>query len=310
MDSSYEECLPLAQQRYDAGKLKLCPRGYCTAKYKYEVYPSAYANGYAVQVCQGTKPDQEEETFEDDEYTSRLDEVKQHDSPVENNLQRWYDEKWVNVCEQGDGPGGYKVCGSGNGVDDPANYPYCRPYYKQPGTTVVTAQELSDDELKLLCQVKRSQPQGVNGRPTRVSLQNTLQSSFEIPDDVREAAELGLELRDRGYAGGTQTGWDRGEQLANDDTIDILSLADMRTWFARHGPDASNGGTSYSGYCKWIEDGSPHNGNPKSYKGAVAWLLWGGNPAYLWLKSQDVRDALSVSFPKRKVASEENNLTC
>ena len=31
----------------------------------------------------------------------------------------------------------------------------------------------------------------------------------------------------------------------------------MRTWFARHGPDASNGGTSYPGYCKWVNDGKP-----------------------------------------------------
>ena len=35
---------------------KLCARGKSAAKSKFEVYPSAYANGYAVQVCQGKKP--------------------------------------------------------------------------------------------------------------------------------------------------------------------------------------------------------------------------------------------------------------
>jgi len=35
---------------------KLCARGKATAKAKFDVYPSAYANGYAVQVCKGTKP--------------------------------------------------------------------------------------------------------------------------------------------------------------------------------------------------------------------------------------------------------------
>lgn len=35
---------------------KLCTRGKSAAKAKYDVYPSAYANGYAVQVCQGKKP--------------------------------------------------------------------------------------------------------------------------------------------------------------------------------------------------------------------------------------------------------------
>ena len=35
---------------------KLCARGKSAAKAKFDVYPSAYANGYAVQVCKGTKP--------------------------------------------------------------------------------------------------------------------------------------------------------------------------------------------------------------------------------------------------------------
>jgi hypothetical protein len=36
--------------------MKLCKRGKAAAKAKYKVYPSAYANGYAVQVCKGKKP--------------------------------------------------------------------------------------------------------------------------------------------------------------------------------------------------------------------------------------------------------------
>tara|TARA_B100001287_G_scaffold182331_1_gene153781 strand:+ start:465 stop:632 length:168 start_codon:yes stop_codon:yes gene_type:complete len=32
---------------------KLCARGKAAAKRKFKVYPSAYANGYAVQVCKG-----------------------------------------------------------------------------------------------------------------------------------------------------------------------------------------------------------------------------------------------------------------
>lgn len=35
---------------------KLCARGKSAAKSKFDVYPSAYANGYAVQVCKGTMP--------------------------------------------------------------------------------------------------------------------------------------------------------------------------------------------------------------------------------------------------------------
>jgi hypothetical protein len=35
---------------------KLCARGKSAAKSKFKVYPSAYANGYAVQVCKGRMP--------------------------------------------------------------------------------------------------------------------------------------------------------------------------------------------------------------------------------------------------------------
>ena len=35
---------------------KLCFRGKAAAKSKFDVYPSAYANGYAVQVCKGKMP--------------------------------------------------------------------------------------------------------------------------------------------------------------------------------------------------------------------------------------------------------------
>ena len=41
---------------YEKQSTKFCSRGKSAAKAKYEVYPSAYANGYAVQVCKGTKP--------------------------------------------------------------------------------------------------------------------------------------------------------------------------------------------------------------------------------------------------------------
>jgi hypothetical protein len=35
---------------------KLCKRGKDAAMGKYKVFPSAYSNGYGVQVCKGTKP--------------------------------------------------------------------------------------------------------------------------------------------------------------------------------------------------------------------------------------------------------------
>jgi len=70
----------------------------------------------------------------------------------------------------------------------------------------------------------------------------------------------------------------------------------MRSWFARHGPDAKNGGTSYSGYCKWIDDGMPMNKGLSKYKGAVSWLNWGGDAAQESLLHNLACDLTSVAL--------------
>ena len=52
---SYEDEDMIEEGRKKTGT-KLCARGKAAAKSKFDVYPSAYANGYAVQVCKGKKP--------------------------------------------------------------------------------------------------------------------------------------------------------------------------------------------------------------------------------------------------------------
>jgi hypothetical protein len=54
MDMSDENSV-MMEGRKKAGT-KLCSRGKSAAKSKFKVYPSAYANGYAVQVCKGRMP--------------------------------------------------------------------------------------------------------------------------------------------------------------------------------------------------------------------------------------------------------------
>ncbi len=49
---SYVEYEDINEGRKKAGT-KLCARGKAAAKAKFKVWPSAYGNGYAVQVCQG-----------------------------------------------------------------------------------------------------------------------------------------------------------------------------------------------------------------------------------------------------------------
>ena len=47
-----DEDMVMSEGRKKTGT-KLCARGKSAAKAKFDVYPSAYANGYAVQVCKG-----------------------------------------------------------------------------------------------------------------------------------------------------------------------------------------------------------------------------------------------------------------
>ena len=50
-----DEMMDMTEGRKKTGT-KLCSRGKAAAKAKFKVYPSAYANGYAVQVCKGKMP--------------------------------------------------------------------------------------------------------------------------------------------------------------------------------------------------------------------------------------------------------------
>ena len=54
-DQSDEEEMVMSEGRKKTGT-KLCARGYAAAKSKFKVFPSAYSNGYGVQVCKGRMP--------------------------------------------------------------------------------------------------------------------------------------------------------------------------------------------------------------------------------------------------------------
>lgn len=151
----YKDCLKNARNK----KMKLCPEGYCTAKEKFEVYPSAYANAYASQVCSGKKPDASGQVVK--RYVGEKSE--------DGGLDKWFKEKWVNVCEK-DEKGEYLPCGRKKADLDGKNYPYCRPLNKVGKGGIKTVGELSAGEIKEMCALKRGSEQGVDGKPTRVYL--------------------------------------------------------------------------------------------------------------------------------------------
>lgn len=102
----------------------------------------------------------------------------------------------------------------------------------------------------------------------------------KVPADVKRSASKALQLKRAGFKGGTQTGWGRARQLVNCEYITDTTIKTMKAWYARHTY------TSYPGYKKWVRDGKPSvatTSNKNSYRGAVAWLLWGGDEAKKWL---------------------------
>lgn len=265
-------------------KGKLCKEGYCTAKMLYKKTPSAYSNGYAAQVCKGMKKDYEGKIINKPSFNKDSD------------LRRWYKEEWVNLCKPNPKrKTGYEPCGSG---DDP----YCRAWYKREGTKVITAENLTDKQIKKMCKRKQN-------KEMMIQLPKSLKDTLKIPEYVKKDAQMGIKLLELGFAGGVQTGKNRAYQLANDKYINATSLKVMRAWYARHGPDAKTGGTSYPGYLKWVADGKPMDKKSKNkYRGAVSWLIWGGDGAYKWLKTKKIRTYLKEKYPKLKEASIKNNL--
>jgi hypothetical protein len=105
---------------------------------------------------------------------------------------------------------------------------------------------------------------------------------YKVPMPVKSAAALGIEMHRTGFVGGTETGWARARQLVKCDYVSYRTIKTMKAWYARHTY------TSYPGYKKWVSEGRPkipHANTKNRYRGAVAWLIWGGDPAKNWVMS-------------------------
>ena len=124
----------------------LCARGKSAAKAKYDVYPSAYANGYAVQVCKGkikgldgTKKCSGSYCSgkKNESWSPELEQDLEvfHDIKIHEDLATWFGTKkkkkgskqpqgpWVNICKKKKG-GGHPSCGRDD--SDKGGYPVCR----------------------------------------------------------------------------------------------------------------------------------------------------------------------------------------
>jgi len=108
------------------------------AKRKFKVWPSAYASGWLVK-----------------EYKSRGGKYSGKKSGRSHGLERWFEEKWVNVCKSP-----HTACGRPNTSfpDWKKKYPYCRPSIRVSGATPKTASQLSKEQIARRCKQKHKSP--------------------------------------------------------------------------------------------------------------------------------------------------------
>tara|TARA_R100001163_G_C5018602_1_gene162073 strand:- start:90 stop:614 length:525 start_codon:yes stop_codon:yes gene_type:complete len=121
-------------------------------KERVKTWPSAYASGQVVQEYKDAGG----------KYSGKKD--------SSDGIDRWFEEKWVNVCKKTKG-GNYKKCGRKS--DSNAKYPYCRPTIRVSKDTPKTVSEIKKDKgkdkLKKMCEKKRSKGKPKNGKSQRVS---------------------------------------------------------------------------------------------------------------------------------------------
>lgn len=158
---AYERCL--RQNRFK--DMKLCLRGYCTGKTVFAGhYPSPAANGYAVDVCLGRRPD----------FAGRLaaDPIYSLNDLEASRRRQFVHEDWVDACEYGrtrryvpcSRPGTYRTLGASQG-----KLSRCAPRARtaQSNPSVKLLSQLSEEELARSCQLSGGGPRPLRTTPRK-----------------------------------------------------------------------------------------------------------------------------------------------
>lgn len=165
----------------------LWSRAKAAAKSKFKVYPSAYANGFAAKWYKKhgggwrKKKKSANESEETNEASSPAQQaaiainmkkkgIKPKNENVNEDLRRWFKEKWVDVSKKVDGK--HPPCGRKDA--DGKAYPKCRPSKKVSSETPKVASSYSKDDKKAMTQQKRRAEKkdpkiGTGNKPTMTS---------------------------------------------------------------------------------------------------------------------------------------------
>ena len=120
-------------------KPELWSRAKSMAKSKFDVYPSAYANGWASK------------WYKEHGGGWRKKSTNESEEVIDEDLRRWFKEKWVDVSKKVDGE--HPPCGRKDA--DGKSYPKCRPSKKVSKDTPKIASSYDKDEKKAMTQQKR-----------------------------------------------------------------------------------------------------------------------------------------------------------
>jgi len=225
------------------------------------------------QTCErSTKWIKDVEPDKMDEYCSRKDRMNDTWAvPRHPNSQseRFYAEEWVNICEKDQN--GYQLACSL--YDNMKSIPYCYPTRTIDNDTGKISKDLTNEEVNRICGKK-------------------IIRSINVPLDIIVVIEYAKKQLTKGY---TRVAYANKEDFSipeKDLTSETLFL--WREWMNRHGPKTiRNNGNYYLNYVKWFHhrlDGK------KQASGAMEWLLKGGDFAYIWLQSNEVKDKIAEKY--------------
>jgi len=97
-------------------------------------------------------------TYSDDEEYHRRKQLRKQQKKLQKNQQqltgvnRWFAEKWINICESRP-PNHLVQCGSSQ-----KGYPVCRPYRRVSKETPMTYEEMDKSAIDKICHQKSKNP--------------------------------------------------------------------------------------------------------------------------------------------------------
>ena len=138
---------------------ELWARAKAKARSKFDVYPSAYANGWAAK------------WYKDQGGGWKKTKSKSDDSSKQSNLNRWFEEKWVDISKK-DESGKHPPCGRSD-ADEKSGYPKCRPSKRVSEETPETTKSMSKEEkAKAVAQKRRAEAKPREGKKPHMTSHN------------------------------------------------------------------------------------------------------------------------------------------